>query len=117
MSWTDKIQKGDVLKFQSGKLRVVRSVTHSVGVSGKRRTSVSFSILHCSWTHRPYTSYSGSDLRTLGVRPTKARLSLRKKVDKAIEREMFGREDGSGYPTLPAEQCLSCCDVLRMGVW
>jgi hypothetical protein len=97
MSWIHKLQKGDIVKSGTGRMRVVRNVTHG------KRTVVSFAIAHCSWTGRAYTVLTESDLRTLGYRPTGIRYGLRTQLDKKREFEICHR--GSGAPEI------TCCDV------
>jgi len=108
-AWIHRIKKGDVLRMPSGRLRVVRYVNHSVTSKGVAhpvpRTTVIFSIAHCSWTSRCYTTYTGNDLVQMGYRPTKARVRLRSKLDRQIEEEFMRRG--------PASLCkLHCCDVI-----
>lgn len=102
--WISQIKVGDVLRSRSGLLRVVRNVNH-LPVRGykKPRTSVSFSIQRCSWTHRCYTVYFGNDLIQFGFRPVNARVQLRKKIDKLIKREI--QSDCNWKPKI------DCCDV------
>ena len=86
--WIKRIRKGDILRAPSGLLRVVRDVSHSGPSAGK--TSVIFTIAHCSWTGRCYTVLTGNDLRTFGYRPTQARYSFRKAIDRKITNEISG---------------------------
>ena len=102
VAWIKQIRKGDVVESKTKSLRIVRAVQHSGPSLGK--TSVTFAIQHCSWTGRCYTVYTGSDLRTMGYRPVRARFRLRTDFDVAIERE-FGRPPGQ-------KRTLGCCDVL-----
>lgn len=102
-AWIHRIQLGDVLRAGSGLLRVVRAVTHSpidYGGNPHIRTMVTFSIRHCSWTRRCYTCYTGNDLVQMGYRPTRARVKLRKSIDRAIRAD-FGADNPK----------LTCCDV------
>lgn len=112
-AWIHRIKRGDILRSGSGLLRVVRSVSHSlipVGCGGTRkphfRTTVIFTIQHCSWTGRCYTVYTGNDLVQIGYRPTRGRIRLNRKIDRRIEQEF--RE----HPRVPG---LSCCDVEGIG--
>lgn len=109
-AWIARIQKGDVLKWPNGTLRVVRAVSHSqipIGCGGNSRptirTSVRLAIRHCSWTHRPTTTYTGNDLVQMDVRPTRARVTLRKKIDRLIELD---------YVNSGKEREIFCCDVI-----
>jgi len=105
-SWIARIRKGDVLRAGSGLLRVVRHVSHSTvkwNGPAHTRTNVYFSIKHCSWTHRCYTVYTGNDLVQMGYRPTRARVKLRKKIDRIIEHDITNRDR--------FDQKLTCCDV------
>ena len=107
--WIAKIKRGDILRSRSGMLRVVREVTHSdQGIYGIR-TSVTFTIKTCSWTGRCYTVYTGNDLVQMGFRPTRARVSLRKKIDREIACQIRDRP----FPDmrLPKRYSIACCDV------
>jgi hypothetical protein len=100
-SWVKRIRKGDVLRAGSGVLRIVRAVQHT-GLSIPK-TSVTFAIRHCSWTHACYTVYTGNDLRQMGYSPVRASFKLTGKLDRMIEQD-FGKP---GY-----ERKLTCCDVI-----
>jgi len=103
-AWIKRIRKGDVLESRSGRLRIVRSVSHSVIPGYDIRTTVIFTIMRCSWTTRCYTVYTGNDLVQMGYRPVKARVRLVKPFDKKIEAE-FNRKGNA------SECVLRCCDV------
>ena len=108
--WIARIRKGDVLRSGSGVLRVVRNVSHSeVRWSGPPhiRTSVVFAIKHCSWTKRPYTVYTGNNLVQMGYQPTRARVTLQKRIDRAIMR-VYGAAPNWSHKK-PYE--VTCCDV------
>ena len=117
MDWIDRIKKGDVLRFRGDVLRVVRDVSHYEKY-GRTHTNVTLAIRHCSWTGRPYTVLTDHDLRSRGARPTRAKVSLRKKIDREIERDFNGRVlkrlDGTEWrvPLLPPESTMRCCDVI-----
>lgn len=102
-AWISRIRKGDVLRSRSGFLRIVRRVSHSRIPFYGIRTSVYFTIQHCSWTHRPYTIYTGNDLVQMGYEPVAARFPLRTKFDRTLEQSFdAGR----------SEDCvLDCCAV------
>lgn len=94
-----------MVKFPSGMLRVVRSV--SWGGPKNNRGSFSFSIQRCSWTGRCYTTYTSTDLRTMGCTLTRATVRLNKKIDKQIK---VALTDGAWSPVKP--YTLKCCDVI-----
>ena len=124
-AWISRIKVGDVLKSGTGLLRVVREAHHYTITKGGRephtRSYITFAIRHCSWTGRCYTTLVTSDLITLGYRPTRARVKLRKKIDRAIQRELTGRRivlNGKPHfvPVLPDLKLkkryrVTCCDV------
>lgn len=99
-AWIARIKKGDVLRSRKGVLRVVREVSHHHIPFHGIRTCVTFTIRHCSWTGRCYTVLGGNDLVQMGYRPTRAKVSLRRRIDRAIEAE-FGKHRPE----------LTCCDV------
>lgn len=103
--WIRRIKVGDVLRSPKGALRVVRAVQHSNIPFYGIRTSVTFTIMRCSWTTRCYTIYTGNDLVQMGYSPTRGKVPLRKRIDKAIAEE-FQRPGGI------AAVKLHCCDVL-----
>ena len=112
--WIKALRNGDVVKTPNGTLRVCRDVRHSGPSLGK--TNVTFTILHCSWTGRCYTSMTGNDLKQFGYKPTKARVRLNRKFDKALDYEIRGRVEiclGKPMycPPLPQYVKLHCCDV------
>ena len=102
--WIKRIKKGDVLRSGNGVLRVVRDVSHSKISHYDVRTTLVFSIRRCSWTGRCYTVYTGNDLVQMGYRPTRAKVKLTWKIDKAIEREITTNPP-------PGQYGLKCCDV------
>lgn len=109
-SWIARIKVGDVLKSGTGVLRVVRAVSHhKIKYSGPEhiRTNVTFAILTCSWTGRPYTVYTGNDLVQMGYRPTRAKVKLNKKIDRAIMRVFNAPPDYSKKKHYE----VTCCDV------
>ena len=99
-AWVLRLRKGDVLKSRTGRLRVVRKVSIGRTVAS---TTVIFSIQHCSWTGRPYTVYTGNDLRQMGYRPTKARVRLNSQFARLLEAD-FGA-------TRSSDCTFTCCDV------
>lgn len=69
--WPHDCEIGDILRDARGNLRTVIYLTR--GKNGLP-TSVSFPILRCSWTRRPYTTLNYTDLKARGFRPTGARV-------------------------------------------
>lgn len=98
MKYLQGIQKGSVLRFPNGDLRVVRKATF--WPDGNLH-SVTLAIRRCSWTGRCYTvidrvtlKHPGATLAHVKPRP------LKKIMDRKIERAI-----GSLYKTV------TCCDV------
>jgi hypothetical protein len=112
--WVHRIRKGDILRFPGDILRVVRDVSHYRKSNRKPHTNVTLAIRRCSRTGRPYTVYTHRDLLNMGVRPTRARVALRGKLDKAIEHNFSGRDGLPVLPdfTIPGEFECKCCDVI-----
>lgn len=78
-------------------LRVVRRVHHGI------RTSIKLSIMHCSWTGRCYTIYTGAGEINRMFERTPYRMKLNRPIDRKIDRELDG---------LPKSEIqLHCCDV------
>lgn len=94
--WIRRIQVGDVLRTDKV-FRVVRSVTHHPC----GRTSVCFSIRHCSWTRRPITVLCSSDLKSRGYRPAGVRVKLNTELDAALAEECKMQDKPK----------IKCCDV------
>jgi hypothetical protein len=95
--WMNKVKIGSVLRSRSGLLRVVRDLRRR----GDRLHSVSFTIKHCSWTHRCTTTLTYNDLSYMGFRPTGKRRRLRTELDRMIALDCLPGHPGP----------LDCCDV------
>jgi hypothetical protein len=97
-----KIPKvGQIFRAPSGLLRVCRHV--SPCEKNPKRTSVFFTIKHCSWTGRCYTVYSLQDLFNLGYVMTKKRVRVRGKFAEKIVEEMTLK--------VARPPKITCCDV------
>jgi hypothetical protein len=91
---------GDVYRAPSGRLRIVRAVHPS---REPNRTRVFFAIAHCSWTHRCYTLYTLSELKTLGYTLTRAHYDVKDKFQKLFVEDVNNHE---------LERNFHCCDVV-----
>lgn len=110
--WAHIINKGDVVRTNTGDIRVCRSVHRGSPKTGKgsststyaRRVFCHFAIRHCSWTGRPYTLYNVAEMVQMGWTPTEAKPRLlRADIDRMLEGD-FGADK--------SEDCvLSCCAV------
>jgi hypothetical protein len=105
--WRDDIKIGTVL-YERGDMnrpRIVREVAMS---KGKGREgflcAVTFSILRCSWTHRPYTVVCRSDLKCRGFTPAGVRVTSMTLMDKRLNAAIIDLDN----------RRLSCCDVRGM---
>lgn len=107
--WIDKLKPGDVVLFKSGALRTVLEVTHRTH-NPKRLLCAMFTILHCSWTKRPYTSLERSDIAQRAQCVTRARVNLAKHPAAllAIADSHIRGFDANGEPNRVA----TCCDVI-----
>jgi hypothetical protein len=92
------VKVGDVLASGSGSYRVVREVSRFA--DGELR-AVSFAIKRCSWTGRPVTCVSYTDLMHRRFQPTGVRLDLKSRLDARIAEEAKCK----GLPKI------SCCAV------
>lgn len=102
MSAKFKIPKvGQIYRSPSGLLRVVRHVSPCLKNPG--RTSVYFTINHCSWTGRCYTVYCVQELRNLGYVKLRKNFRVRGKFAAKIVQEMTQRV------AIPPK--ITCCDV------
>jgi hypothetical protein len=97
-AWFEHLRAGDVLRSRGGTLRVVRTVTRK---KDGRLWGVSFVIMRCSWTKRPYTIYTFTDLKVFRFTYVGARVRLDSELDRKILRAI--RNNG--------ERSLSCCAV------
>lgn len=103
LDWRDKIKEGDVLRSRGGDLRVVREATYWKKNGQEYLHCVTFAIRRCSWTTRCTTTYSRTDLKTMGYTTTKAKYTFKSRMDKAIARDLLYRNRFN--------QKLNCCDV------
>ena len=96
------VRTGDVLKWPSGVMRVVRLVhQHGDRRENPRKTFCFFVIKHCSWTRRCYTLYNIGELAGIGVRNTRVNIKFKTRIDERIVEEM----ERAGRPQI------SCCKV------
>lgn len=102
-AWMRCVKVGDVLRSGSGRDRVVRRTMFYP--DGDLRC-VFFAIKHCSWTRRPYTILGYSDLRQLRYTPTKATVSMRKRIDRQLARDI-------GNWMLPPEKLATTCCLAK----
>jgi hypothetical protein len=100
----ESLRENDLIRW-NGKLRVIRGVTPGTG-TGYRRISFSFSILRCSWTRRPFTTYTRTDLQDL-KRPLE--LVARNYKDKTVIGQLVNK-DIQARSSAPS--VLECCDVV-----
>ena len=99
--WMDTVKEGDVLINSNGTDRIVRKVGRHK--DGSLR-SINFSIMHCSWTTRAYTTYHQTDLVTLGYEPLNVSIPLNSKLDRKIAAAIKNWN-------LPPERSIQCCAV------
>lgn len=97
--WMRKVRIGDVLETDNGRVqRIVRKVTfYSCG----SLYGVTFTIKHCSWTHRCETSIDAGRLQTENWMPAGHRFRLNKPLDKAIALDLIDHH----------RRKVDCCDV------
>lgn len=102
--WMRTLQVGDVLTNGKSQ-RVVRHISRFTKDRKSRKKGelhcVNFAVMHCSWTHRAYTTLSYVEL--MNYWPTGHKASLRTKLDRdlAHDLEFCHRHN----------QRLDCCDV------
>lgn len=85
--WIVQLKVGDVVRTRSGRLRIVRHVSHHKNMYGTR-VCLSFTIQRRSWTNRAYTTVTGNDLVQAGWQPTRAKAKLNTAFDWAMEQEI-----------------------------
>lgn len=103
--WALEIAPGDVVEAPSGLLRVVREV-HRYRRSAPRQVWAFFSIQRCSWTKRPYTTYTVGELWQIGYRP----LGIKSNLDSEFDRKLL--EDMTGNRPKASDCTFRCCDVI-----
>lgn len=85
--WRDQIKVGDILLSRNGAERIVRNVTYRK--SSGLLWGVSLAILKRSWTNRPHTVLTRSDLSVRGFLPSGKRYHFRAgSVDCILWREI-----------------------------
>jgi len=102
LDWRDDLVVGSVV-YEGGnhsRPRIVRKITRK---GNGLVHSVTFSILHCSWTERPYTVLCRSDLATRGFTPAGCRvITSKRRLDKRLAATIANHED----------RRMTCCDVV-----
>lgn len=126
-TWLDDVKPGDVVRFKSGALRTVLTVSRYDGNNNRGRPhrmpaglvyAVCFPILHCSWTKRGYTVFFRTELLTLGECLTRARVNLENyPAARALLRDIAYRHTGPLAKRVEDivahyEDGSSCCDVI-----
>lgn len=101
LRWMRTVKVGDVLESGSGAHRVVRGVHRYK--NGDLRC-VDFAIKHRSWTGRPWTSLSFTDLRMYGYRPTGVQVALDSHADLALEFAILSSPDN--HPVISLREAM-----------
>lgn len=100
-TWFAHVREGDVLQSRGGSFRVVRHVTRR---PGGQLLCVTFAIRTCSWTRRPYTVYTASDLKVFSFRYVGARIALSSELDRKLS-------DAINHSGGERPHGLTCCSV------
>ena len=97
--WMRSVKVGDVLTNRNGRSqRIVRAVSfYTCGAL----SCVTFTIRHCSWTHRCYTVLTYVDILGRGMLPSKHNVKLKSRLDRKIAKDLLDHRI----------QKLDCCDV------
>lgn len=103
--WMRRLQVGHVLNMR-GQLRVVREVSRRP--DGSLRC-VLLAIRSCSWTGRPYTIYTASDLKTMGARLTRAK---RRRLQSDADRRLLATRR-QNY-SIAKGYAMTCCEAKDM---
>lgn len=98
MRWIDKLRAGDIIKFGEN-LRIVLEVKKF----NSKVQYVTFIILRCSWTRRPYTVYSRREVLARG-KPLHKRVNLKRQPFATLVNDL-------NAPT-PKQCVLQCDDVV-----
>ena len=102
--WLDTLQVGDVVRFRSKKRVVLRTVLSVRYRAPGRLLCVSFVIMACSWTERPYTVLTRADLVQRALCKTKARVDITRYPAAMAAKADRGR--------VGAHRETFCCDVV-----
>lgn len=99
-AWVDELKIGDVI-YNGRRYRAVRDVSHK---KNGQVHCVTLSILHCSWTQRPYTTYNRYDLTYMGYqRVPGVRAKFDTPRDKKLNEYITSRH--------VEKRSMTCCDV------
>ena len=92
--WVDRADVGTVLISPGGDFRVIRQVTR-----GKHwgLPIFTFAIRRCSWTRRPYTSYTWGELVRIGYTEAGAAVTLNTRHDRKLSKDIANHNRRSLY--------------------
>ena len=102
--WFDTAKVGDVLETPTGEYRVIRGITRFKSSLVRRHELIffKFAIRRCSWTRRPTTTKTGTQVRDW--KHTGHRVKLDTKLDRQIAEEV-------GKNLFDDKRKIFCCDV------
>ncbi|AAX84887.1 hypothetical protein [Xanthomonas phage Xp15] len=95
------LEPGDLI-LVNGSLRIVRDATHK---SSGNFGWITLSIMRCSWTRKPYTVKTWSDLYRVNLQVVAKGFGLGgSKLDELIQQDIMNKQSG--------KTVLECCDVI-----
>ena len=88
----------------NGRLRIVRETSIKLNTKGKVSGCLTFSIMRCSWTKRPYTIKNVPDIRAAGIELVARSVKLKHGLSAILDKDV--KKQGT-------EKCdLTACDVV-----
>lgn len=89
----------------NGTLRIVRETSIKLNKKGKVGGCLTFSIMRCSWTKRPYTVKNVTEIKAAGIELVARNFILKHGLNKLLNEDVTKKS--------ATEKCvLTCCDVV-----
>lgn len=104
-TFLESLQPMDVVRL-NGRLRVIRKIERHKqwrpAPQHPQRIYFWFSIVRCSWTHRPYTVKTMTDLAHVDIELVMRNYTPKSELEWQLQKDIQARTH---------KPCLDCCDV------
>ena len=97
------LRRNDLVRLGKS-LRIVRAASMSVGRKGNVKGYLTFAILRCSWTTRPYTVIDVHEARRRGVELVARNVKLKHGLNELLDQDCRRKDAGPNV--------LKACDIV-----